>query len=268
MLGKRVISALVGLPLLFAAVIFNTYVFLGVVYLIVLVGLYEYYSSADKGSSKPMKYTGVVSGILLLFLISNKDTTNLVIPFLSLLILVLLSIPVFIRKYNFLGAGITIIGILYIPLLFGYLYLLRAIPDTGVYLIWFVFIVSWLSDTTAYFVGRAFGKRKLCPDVSPKKTVEGALAGIAGSVIGSLIYGFILSRFSIINIPLLHLAIIGVVGSIVSQLGDLAASSIKRSVDIKDYGKIMPGHGGLLDRFDSILFVAPLIYYYISLVVL
>lgn len=263
MLWKRVISALIGLPLLFAAVIIDMRVFIGVIYIIVLIGLYEYYTAVSNSSIKPMKYLGMLCGLVLLFLVSDSSTINMVMPFLTIMMLVLLSLPIFIKKYSFLGAGVTIIGILYIPLCFGYLLLIRVMPITGVYLIWFVFIVSWLSDTSAYFIGRAFGKTKLSPSISPKKTVEGAIGGILGSVLGSIAYGFILQSFSIINIPLWHLFIIGILGSIISQVGDLAASSIKRNVGIKDYGNIMPGHGGLLDRFDSILFAAPLIYYYI-----
>lgn len=264
MLWKRVISALIGLPLLFAAVIIDTRVFTGVVYVIVFIGLYEYFTAVGKSDIKPMKYLGMFCGLVLLYLISNNDTVKIAIPFFTIMILILLSLPVFIQKYSFMGAGATIIGILYIPLCFGYLLLIRFIPDKGVYLIWFVFIVSWLSDTSAYFVGRALGKTKLSPSVSRNKTVEGSIGGILGSILGSIAYGLILQSLSIINIPIWHLFIIGILGSVISQIGDLAASSIKRNVGIKDYGNIMPGHGGLLDRFDSILFAAPLIYYYIS----
>lgn len=268
MLWKRILSALIGLPLLVAAVIIDPNIFLGTVYFITLLGLYEFFTATGAGNIKPMKYMGILCGLILLFLISVSGTMNLVIPFITILVFITLSLPVFIRQYSFIGAGITIIGILYIPLFSGYLYLLRSISGTGVYLIWFVFIVSWLSDTAAYFTGRAIGKKKLCPEVSPKKTVEGAAGGLLGSVIGSVIYGIILGKLSIISIPLPHLLLIGILGSVVSQVGDLAASSIKRNVGVKDYGYIMPGHGGLLDRFDSILFAAPLIYYYITLLIL
>lgn len=263
MLKTRVISAIIMLLLLFAAVIIDIRIFLLSIYLIVLAGLYEYFTAVGSRDLKLMKYMGIICGLLMVYLITNINMNHLIIPYISIVLLTLLSLPVFINKYSFIDAGNTMIGILYIPIFFGYIYLIRAIPDTGIYLIWFVFIISWFSDTFAYFAGRAFGKRKLCPLVSPKKTFEGSLGGIIGSVAGSVIYGIILNKISIINVPLIHLFALGVVGSIISQIGDLAASAIKRNVGIKDYGRIMPGHGGILDRFDSILFVAPLIYYYI-----
>jgi phosphatidate cytidylyltransferase len=140
--------------------------------------------------------------------------------------------------------------------------MIRSIPGTGVYLVWFVFICSWLTDTFAYFTGRLFGKTKLSPVISPKKTVEGSIGGIVFSTAGCIAYSIYLNSAGIIFIPIVHALIIGFASSIISQIGDLAASAIKRAVGVKDYGKIMPGHGGMLDRFDSILFVAPLIYYY------
>lgn len=264
MLDKRVISALVALPLLFGAVIINKYVFFGALCLVTALALYEYFMAAGIGSIKPMSFAGIVLGIVMLFLIFIDPSFDFLVPFITLTVVITLAIPVFMRKYNVWSTGVTILGILYIPTFFGYLYLIRAIPQIGVYLIWFVFIISWISDTMAYFSGKAFGKTKLCPAVSPKKTVEGSIGGMLGSTVGCVVYGLFLKSFGIIDIPVLSLAFIGILGSIVSQIGDLSASSIKRNVGIKDYGKIMPGHGGVLDRFDSILFVAPLIYYYIN----
>ena len=267
MLDKRVISALVALPLLFAVVIFNLNVFFVSLCIITVIGLYEYFTAVASSNIKPMKNIGILMGILTLILIFNKNGFIIFVPFLTFVMLILLSIPVFSKKYNFYGAGVTIIGILYIPLFFGFIYLIRAIPDKGLYLVWFVFIASWFTDTFAYFAGRAFGKTKLCPDISPKKTVEGAVGGTIGSIVGCVIYGVLIDKMTVVHIPVIHLFIIGFVGAIISQIGDLAASSIKRNVGIKDYGKIMPGHGGVLDRFDSILFVAPIIYYYITYII-
>lgn len=268
MLNKRIISALVALPLLFAAVILGKYIFFAGICILTIAGLYEYFKAVSNGGVKPMKLVGHALGIILLFFILNNTDISIITPVITLDILILLSIPIFNQKYNFLSAGATIIGILYIPLFFSYLYLIRSIHGVGLYLVWFVFISSWFSDTFAYFTGRVLGKIKLCPTISPKKTVEGSIGGIISSIMGCIVYGMVLNRLSILNIPILHLAIMGLLGSILSQLGDLAASSIKRNVGIKDYGNIMPGHGGVLDRFDSILFVAPLIYYYITLFLL
>lgn len=264
MFDKRVVSAVVTLPLLFAVVILGGYFFFGGICILTFIGLVEYFNAVGNGNIKPMKFIGTLSGLLLILLVFNKDTMNMLMPVITLIILTLLSIPIFSSKYNFLGAGATIIGILYIPLFFGYIYLIRNIPNTGLYFVWFVFILSWVSDTFAYFIGKRFGKTKLSPVISPKKTVEGAVGGIIAGTLGCIAYGLILSSFNILNIPIIHLIIMGVLGSLISEVGDLAASSIKRNVGVKDYGKILPGHGGVLDRFDSILFVAPLIYYYIT----
>lgn len=264
MLNKRIISALAALPLLFVAVILNLYIFYGALFIITMIGLYEYFHALESGSIKPMKITGMISGMIVMVILFKGDNLHYLLPFIVVLIAILLSIPVLDTKYNFYGAGATLAGVLYIPLMFGYIYFIRSIPYKGVYLVWFVFICSWMSDTFAYFSGMAFGKRKLCPKVSPKKTIEGSIGGILGSTAACLTYGAILNGLKVMNIPYVHLLIIGILGSIVSQFGDLAASSIKRNVGIKDYGYIMPGHGGILDRFDSILFVAPLIYYYIT----
>ena len=112
-----------------------------------------------------------------------------------------------------------------------------------------------MTDTFAYFVGRRFGRHKLMPKTSPKKTIEGSLGGIAGSIIACIIFGLIF------KLPIGVMVIISLFGSIIAQMGDLIASAIKRYVDIKDYGKIIPGHGGVLDRFDSVLLVAPYVYF-------
>ena len=124
--------------------------------------------------------------------------------------------------------------------------------------IWLVFLIAFGTDTFAYLVGNIFGKHKLSPNISPNKTKEGALGGILGSVIIALIFSYLANVES-----LWKLLILSILASIVSQIGDLVASRIKRLANIKDYGFIFPGHGGVLDRFDSIIFCAPLIYYYV-----
>jgi CDP-diglyceride synthetase len=267
MLGKRVISAIGLLIVLFVSVIFSSNIFYVTTLIAAFIGLFEYFHAVECGNIKPMKITGMVSGLCVVALMYNQESFQYILPLLTIILLVLLSIPVMLRKFNIYSTGVTLAGVLYVSLLFGFLYLIRSIPDKGVYLIWFVFICSWFSDTFAYFAGSAFGKTKLCPEVSPHKTVEGSIGGVIGSTIGCTIYGLILGQYGIVNLPIYHLLIIGVIGSIISQFGDLVASSVKRNVGIKDYGKLIPGHGGILDRFDSILFVAPLIYYYITWII-
>lgn len=131
--------------------------------------------------------------------------------------------------------------------------------DMGKIYVWLIFIIAFATDTCAYFAGYAFGKHKLIPKVSPKKTIEGSIGGILGSTLICLAFGYYF------NIDLKVIVILGFLGSIVAQVGDLFASSVKRYVGIKDYGKLIPGHGGILDRFDSVILVAPFVYSIINL---
>lgn len=154
----------------------------------------------------------------------------------------------------------TITGIFYVVF---FSFHVTLVEQTGEFsnLVWLIFLTAFGTDSMAYFAGYAFGKHKLCPTISPKKTIEGSIGGILGSVIFCGIFGYI-----VIPRLIIHCIIIGVLGGIVSQFGDLTASIFKRKMGIKDYGHLIPGHGGILDRFDSVLFTAPMIYYYIALV--
>ena len=138
----------------------------------------------------------------------------------------------------------------------------------GIYLLLFAFFASWMTDIFAYFVGSKLGKHKLCPKISPKKSVEGAIGGVLGSTLAGYLYGLILVHNEIITNDLIYVfVLLGFFGSMVAQIGDLAASAIKRNYDIKDYGKLIPGHGGIMDRFDSVLVTAPIIYFMFTLLV-
>ena len=138
------------------------------------------------------------------------------------------------------------------------------VEQSGPYsnLVWLIVITAFGTDVMAYFSGYIFGKHKLCPKISPKKTIEGSIGGILGSVILSGLFGYFFMPDIIV-----HCLVIGVLGGIVSQFGDLTASIFKRKMGIKDYGNLIPGHGGILDRFDSVLFTGPMVYYYIVLVI-
>lgn len=126
---------------------------------------------------------------------------------------------------------------------------------------WLIFLSSWGCDTCAYCVGVLFGKHKMAPKLSPKKSVEGGVGGIAGAALLGALFAFLMNRWGGAQANPLHYAVICGSGGVISQIGDLAASAIKRNHDIKDYGKLIPGHGGILDRFDSVIFTAPVIYY-------
>ncbi|MFR3499954.1 MAG: phosphatidate cytidylyltransferase, partial [Paraclostridium bifermentans] len=162
-------------------------------------------------------------------------------------------------KKNIIDFSITFIGIFYVPIFLDYIVLTINDFKLGAIYVWLIFIISFMTDTFAYFSGYLFGKHKLIPTISPKKTIEGSIGGILGSTICCVIFGYIFK----LDIP--HMVLVGSIGSIVAQFGDLFASAIKRYVGIKDYGKLIPGHGGILDRFDSVILVAPFVYYAIYL---
>ncbi|MGN0308318.1 MAG: phosphatidate cytidylyltransferase [Lachnospiraceae bacterium] len=149
----------------------------------------------------------------------------------------------------------------YAPVMFSFIYLTREL-EYGLYFVWMIFISSWISDTFAYIFGMLFGRHSLAPVLSPKKSVEGSVAGVLGSALCGALFGYLLVEKLIHEQEItLVFALIAGIGSIISQIGDLAASAIKRNYEIKDYGKLIPGHGGIMDRFDSVIVTAPMIYF-------
>lgn len=153
----------------------------------------------------------------------------------------------------------TIFAAVFVPLLFVSVLRIRLMQN-GVYLVLIPFVAAYCSDTGAFFTGRALGKKKLIPYVSPNKTVAGAWGGLLGAVLGMLIYGLIVRFACMVPVSFPLLAVYGLIGGAAGQLGDLAFSLMKREFKIKDYGNLLPGHGGMLDRVDSVIFTAPLIY--------
>ena len=155
----------------------------------------------------------------------------------------------------------AVFSFLYAPVMLSFIYLIREGFEEGNFLVWFVFLCSWGSDTCAYAVGVLFGKHKMTPKLSPKKSVEGAIGGIVGAAWLFVLYThFAINRYTDAYLPLALAALLGAIGALVSMIGDLAASAIKRDHDIKDYGKLIPGHGGIMDRFDSVIIATPLIF--------
>ena len=169
-------------------------------------------------------------------------------------------------KFKFQQVSNAVFGILYIGLTLSFVYYIRELPG-GIFLVWMPFISAWFSDTCAYLVGVTLGKHKMTPRLSPKKTYEGAVGGIIGAALGSMILGivYVIVVINPVRISILSFGCMGLVGAIASMCGDLAASAIKRNNDVKDYGKLIPGHGGILDRFDSVIFTAPLVYFLMAL---
>lgn len=183
-------------------------------------------------------------------------------------LIVLLMVYVFLfPRYHANQIMSTYFAFIYAPVLFSFIYLTREL-EYGVYFVWVIFISSWISDTCAYCVGMLFGKHKLAPILSPKKSIEGAVGGILGSAVVGALFGYLVVEKVITQQQVTWIfALIGALGSMVSQIGDLAASAIKRNYGIKDYGKLIPGHGGIMDRFDSVLVTAPMVYFLFALLV-
>ena len=161
----------------------------------------------------------------------------------------------------------TFFAVIYAAVLMSFIYLVRS-GDDGIFLIWLIFLSSWGCDTCAYLTGVTCGKHKMAPVLSPKKSVEGGIGGVIGAALLGALYGFLVRNQVGFDHPALVCAVVCGVGGLISMVGDLAASAVKRNYGIKDYGKLIPGHGGILDRFDSVLFTAPVIYYLTTLFVL
>jgi len=264
---QRYISALIGFPIVAALLIFGNKYLIDIVFaFITAISIYEYFG-AFKEKYKPIKWVGFLPILIMPFIH--------IIPFNILIILIIMLIPttislVFMQsvfsniKYNIIDISITIFGILYVVLNISFLPLIYA-TEFGKILIWYVLLSAWGSDTFAYLIGVKFGKHKLTA-VSPKKSVEGAIGGICGAVLVNTIFTLIISANTTFTISYVVIVIMSIVLSALSQVGDLAASTIKRFTGIKDYGKLIPGHGGMLDRIDSIIFIAP--YAYLLLVLI
>lgn len=171
-------------------------------------------------------------------------------------------------RYKASQVMISMFSWLYAPLMLSFIYLTREGFEHGNYLVWFIFLCSWGSDTCAYAVGVLIGKHKMTPKLSPKKSVEGAVGGIVGAALLFVLYThFAVNRYSAASLSLLLVAVLGAAGAVVSMIGDLAASAIKRDHGIKDYGKLIPGHGGIMDRFDSVIIAAPLVFIGLMLII-
>lgn len=167
-------------------------------------------------------------------------------------------------RIHFDNVAVAALGTCYITLFMINIYLLRCIQPGGKLYIWLPFIIAWLTDTFAYFAGRFLGKHKLIPSVSPKKTIEGSIGGIAGAVIIMVLYMYICRKFFGMVPDYFKGVVAAVIISVLAQIGDLVASCIKREHGVKDFGSLMPGHGGIMDRFDSVIFISPVVYCLVS----
>jgi phosphatidate cytidylyltransferase len=257
----RIITAIIGLPFLILPLYYGGISLYIVLLLASLLGLFEFFR-ANNINNKFLAIAYIFTIIYYLCLWHNKMEYLIIILsiyLLSVLITYVFSYP----TININTVAFAVIGFIYVVFLLSHVVLVRDNSQYGSWFAWLIFIIAYGSDTMAYFTGRLIGKNKLAEKLSPKKTIEGAIGGVCGAIILSCVYGFVMYNHGVIdNINKLgYFAIMGCVGSILSQIGDLSASAIKRDTNIKDFGKIMPGHGGVLDRIDSILFTGPFIYY-------
>lgn len=266
---KRIISALIGIPIAVIIIVFaNTYIFDVAIAIIALIAMYEYFNSFDKEKhNKNLRWIGYLSAILIAFLhiIPGEYMLKSIIAIIPVSILVLfLQIIATEMKYNINDIAIVLFGIFYIVIFLMFVSLIRE-TDNGKILIWFIFLTAWGTDIFAYFIGRKFGKHKFTK-ISPNKSIEGCIAGVVGAIICVLVYTIVCNNLLNTNFNYYIVTIITLILSIIGQIGDLAASSIKRYTGIKDFGNLIPGHGGMLDRFDSVIFIAPFAYFLLTLI--
>lgn len=242
------------------ALILGGNVLFGVILAVSLIGMMEMYRVLDVHKALPgmLGYLACIGYDFLLLFGQEIHRTEFFIAFFLILMLgYVFAFP----KYRSEQITMVFFGFFYVAVMLSYVWQLR-LCDGGAYLVWLIFIGSWGSDTCAYLVGRKLGKHKIVPKLSPKKSVEGCIGGIVGAAaIGAVYAAVFAGKLAIFSKPVSACAVMGAVSSVISQLGDWAASAIKRNYDVKDYGKLIPGHGGIMDRFDSVIFTAPVIYY-------
>ena len=262
---KRTITGVIALPVLAIILIFSNTIIMDIfTAIIACISMYEYFHCfKSTNKANPSQYLGYIYCILIAFthFVDERLLTSILIAIIPVSLVVLFAELVLSKgKKTVKDIAVTMLGICYIPLMLIYLSLVRDMElDHGLngkILIWFVLIASWGSDIFAYFIGRHFGKHKLTA-VSPNKTVEGAVAGVVGAILLGILFAILCNTIWGVGINYLLIGCIMAVLSIVGQIGDLAASSIKRYCEIKDFSELIPGHGGMLDRIDSIIFVLP-----------
>ncbi|HOK06411.1 MAG TPA: phosphatidate cytidylyltransferase [Syntrophales bacterium] len=257
---QRWLTALVLVPLLFAVVAWGSQlVFTLFVAFFMLAGVWEYNGMAF-GEGQGIRKIGVLvfSVVVPVAFYLREGAVVLGIVTLAVPALFILHLATLRGEaIAWEGAAKAVFGVLYIPLLLSHLIWLRGCPD-GVFWVFFVVVIAFSGDVAAYYVGRRFGRTRLCPAVSQGKSVAGTVALVVASTVAALIY----RELFLPGLPVLHAAWLGLSGSVTGQLGDLCESLLKRSAGVKDSGTLLPGHGGVLDRLDCLLFISPYVYYY------
>lgn len=255
---KRVTSALLGFPLVVLILLIgNKYVVDVFLALVAFLSMDEYFNAISKVSN-PVRWVGYLSclAIAIIHIIPQEHIIMVsILAAPTVLIILFAQVVATEMKTSFKDIAYTFLGIFYVVYFTMFVALIHG-KDNGKILIWYALFAAWATDVFAYFVGKHFGKHKFSK-VSPKKSIEGCIAGTIGAVVVMLGYTYLANTFWGQNYSYLYVGMIGVILSLLGQIGDFAASSIKRYVDIKDYSNLIPGHGGMLDRVDSLIFLAP-----------
>lgn len=260
---KRTITAVCAMVVFIPVCYFSgTVVFPITMAIASLIAAYEMTGCIGVRNNLSVSIPSCIIGALLPLIpwFTDGDTIKYAFSFFIIYLIVMFTTLVFSKgKLDYTLVASNFMGVLYASMSFMCIVLLR---EAGAYLYLLVFIGPWVSDIFAYLCGRLFGKHKLIPEVSPKKTVEGSVGGIIFTAVAFVVYGIIIKTYFNANAVAnpIAMALAGAVTSVIAQIGDLTASAIKRRFDIKDYGRIFPGHGGVMDRFDSVLLTAPVLY--------
>ncbi len=268
MFRTRLISGIVLMAIAISFILLGGYALFGLITVISTIGLFELYRAVGMEKTAP-GILGYLSGIFLDVLLLNaqgkfgnfiKVTHEhvliwLMITFVLFMFFYVIAYP----KYNAEQMTMLFFGLFYVTFMMSFVFQLRFV-EKGVLYVWLIFIGAWGSDTCAYCVGKLIGKHKMPSSLSPKKTIEGCVGGVLGAALIGFIFALVLFNGSDY---LWKISVTCGVSAVISQVGDLTASAIKRNHDIKDYGTLIPGHGGILDRFDSIIFIAPIVYYFV-----
>ena len=258
---KRITSALLGLPLVVIILVFGNKYVVDIAFAIVAaMSLHEYFN-AFKEKANPVIWIGYVASALIAFIhiIPLEHAITIVRVLIPLAIAVLfLQVILTNMKTNVRDIAITFFGICYISLFLMFVPLINGL-ENGKLLVWYIFTCAWGTDIFAYIFGKWIGKHKFSK-ISPNKSIEGCVSGIIGAILLSLLATYIFNSFFGMEFSYISTIIISIILSVVGQIGDFAASSIKRYVGIKDFSNLIPGHGGMLDRLDSVIFIAPFAY--------
>lgn len=258
---KRITTALLGFPLVVILLVLGNKYVVDITFAIVAaMSLHEYFN-AFKEKANPVIWMGYLASALIAFIhifpIEHAITiVSILIP--TAIAVLFLQVILTNMKTNVKDIAITFFGICYIPLFLMFVPLINGLTN-GKLLVWYIFTTAWGTDIFAYIVGKWIGKHKFSK-ISPNKSIEGCIGGILGSIVLSLLITYIFNTFFSMQFSYGYTILISIILSIIGQIGDFAASSIKRYVGIKDFSNLIPGHGGMLDRIDSIIFIAPFAY--------